>query len=144
MIIDKELLFSDAQATTISSANCTDVSTNTVDLGKGAGRNMNPRLRVFAQIVQVPAGLTSLKAVLKGCPTNSSTAADWKVIADGGAVALASLVKGTQLLKDVPYLVDEKYRFLRMEYVTAGTATTAAKVTAGLIADGVPAIELTH
>lgn len=138
MIIDKELLFSDAQA--IATTAGSEASTNVVDLGKGAGRNMNPRLRVFAQVVQAPAGLTSLQAKLQGSADNST----WADIVSSGAVALASLVKGAQLFKDVPYLVDEKYRYYRLYFTQVGNATTAAKVTAGLIADGVPAIELTH
>ena len=138
MIIDKELLFSDAQA--IATTAGSEASTNVVDLGKGAGRNMNPRLRVFAQVVQAPTGLTSLQVKLQGSANNS----DWVDIVSSGAVALASLTLGAQLFKDVPYLVDEKYRYYRLYFTQVGNAGTAAKVTGGFIADGVPVVELAH
>ncbi len=138
MILDKELLFSDAQA--IATTAGSEASTNVVDFGAGTGRNMNPRLRVFAQVVQAPAGLTSLQVKLQGSANNS----DWVDIVSSGAVALASLVKGAQLFKSVPYLVDEKYRYYRLYYTQVGNSSTAAKVTGGFITDGVPVVELTH
>lgn len=135
MILDKELLFSDEQV-----VSATADSTNVVDLGEGTGRSMNPRLRVFAQVTDAPTGLTSLKAELKG----SADGTTYVTVADSGAVALASLVKGAQMFKDIPYLVDANYRFYKIAYTVAGTATKGATVTAGLIADGIPVTELTH
>lgn len=138
MILDAQLLFSNKQA--IATTAGSEASTNVIDLGEGTGRSMNPRLRVFCQVVQAPAGLTSLQAKLQGSANNS----DWVDVVSSGAVALASLTLGAQMFKDVPYLVDEKYRYYRLYFTQVGNSSTAAKVTAGFIADGVPVTELTH
>ncbi len=137
MIIDKQLLFSDGQTVSADGD-----STNVIDRGKGAGRNMNPRLRVFAQVTGAPTGMTAIVADLKGCATNSATAGDWKTVATSGSVT--TIAKGTQLFKDVPYLTDEKFRFYKIVYDVSGTVSAGAVITAGLIADGVDVTELTH
>lgn len=140
MILDHELLFCDAQEIAASAGS--EASTNVVDLGAGTGRNMNPRLRVFCQVVQAPASeaALTLQVKLQGSANNS----DWVDIVSSGAIGKADLPAGAQMLKDVPYLVDEKYRYYRLYFTQVQNATTRAKVTGGLIADGVPAIELTH
>lgn len=134
MIIDGNLLFSDKQ--TVSA---TADSTNTIDFG-AAGRNLNARVRAFAQLLNDAVGLTSLTAELRGSKDGSS----WTSVATSGAVPVAQLKKGAQLFKDVPYLVDAPFRYFKVGYTVSGTATTAPVVTAGVIADGVPQVETEH
>lgn len=134
MFLDANNLFCDAQTVT-----ATADSANTIDLGPAigtVGRNLNPAMKVFAQVVEGAKAnetLTSVKCELKGSNDNSA----FTTIADSGAVAKASLVDGYQLLKDIPYLSDTPYRYLKLVFTVAGTAATGIKVTGGIIKDGV-------
>lgn len=134
MILDHELLFSNKQ-----SVSATADSTNVIDFGKGSGRNLNTHMRVFAQLTNKPVGITSLNVAIKGSADGSA----YSTIVSRDTAA-AGLVAGAQLIPDVPYLVGENCRFLKVVYTVTGTATTPAEITAGIIADGVPVIETSH
>ena len=92
------------------------------------------RLHFIVQVTNAPAGLTSLQAKIQTSPDNST----WTDLADSGAVALANIPANGVLL-DVP--IEDNFktaRYVRTTYTQVGTATTAAKVTAGEFTEGTP------
>lgn len=129
MILDKQNLFSNAQAVT-----ATAVSTDIIDMGptpnlpndnKNAGD-----VEVFAQVVEDFATLTSLTVTLQGS-TAENFASPVNLIASG-AIAAASLKKGYKFALDSIGRLG--YRYLRLNYTVAGSDATAGKITAGLVA----------
>lgn len=139
--LDAQNLFSDAQQ--ITAATGTYDSQNTIDFGAGAGRNLNPRARVFCQIINTPVGTGStLKAVLVGCNTLAGT---YTEIASSAEFTIADMQAGTLILEGFPELLKSNYRYVKMQYVVGGAAfTTAPKVTAGIVQDGMFHHELEH
>lgn len=136
MIFDAQALFSDAQAITATAA-----STNIIDLGapgtpkhaaaaitQDVGRGRHIPMRV--QVVEDFDNLTTLTVAVQvdddvafGSPTTVMEV----------DVALADLVAGKVILPEyVPRGTDERY--MRMYYTVTGTAPTAGKITAGLVA----------
>lgn len=140
--LDGQNLFSDAQSVTASVGE--HDSQNTIDLGAGAGRNLNPRARVFCQIVNDPVGAsgTTFAVKLVGCDTYNGV---FKDIAVTSNVSAGNLKAGYLMLEGYPELLKTNYRYLKLVYVV-GTAgfTTAPKVTAGIIEDGMQHHELEH
>lgn len=138
MIFDKQSLFSDAQAVTV-----TAVSTNVIDLGAtgtpnggsvalkrdlGAGGPVAMRI----QVTEAFAALTSLKVTMQTSDVENF-GSGVVTVSDTAVVALADLVAG--------YVFQPQYvprgankRYLRLNYTVAGTAASAGKITAGLVA----------
>lgn len=134
MFIDRNNLFCDAQLVAADG----DL-TNVIDLGPAigtVGRNLNPAVKVFAQVVADLAygeTLTSLVCDLKG----SNDGTNYDTIVSSGTVLKANIAAGVQLLPDVPYLVDKPYRFLKLTFDVSGTVATGVTVTGGIVKDGV-------
>jgi len=134
MSFDKQALFSEAQAITV-----TAVSTNFLNLGVpktppgspaplkrdiGGGNNVPLTINVDADF----AGLTSLTATIEVAVDDAFTAP--KVAGSTGPIPLASLVRNAKLpLNMVPFGADMQY--MRLNYTVVGTAT-AGTVTAGI------------
>lgn len=136
MILDTSLLLSDGQAVTVSAP-----STNVIDLGAtgtpfGANAALvrdigrGAELDLAVAVTQAFAGLTSLQVAVQVSPDNAT----WTTVASGPAVPLASLVAGYQF--KVPGSIEEgsNARYLRLSYTVTGSAATAGKVTAAIVA----------
>jgi len=138
MIFDKQNLFSDAQAVT-----STAVSTNVIDFGpvdtpqhavgaihRDLGKGNKAKLRV--QVVTTFNTLTSIAPVLQGSVDEAfSSPVAVKTLA---TVALADLVAGYVWNEDdLPR--GSIYRYMRLNYVVAGTPATLGNITAGLVFD---------
>ena len=140
MYIDAQSLFSNGQ--TIATAAGDTVSANTIDFGSH-GREMGDKLRVFAQVTSpaASAGAATLKAVLQQSSNNS----DWVDVMTGPTLALADIVAGAMLFDGVPFTELVTKRYLRVSFTGAvADFTTAPKVTAGIIEDGTPVIDLSN
>lgn len=127
MILDKDNLFSNAQAITADAA-----STNVIDLGAaGAARGTN--LDIVATVVETFNNLTTLAVTLQ----TATDAAFTSPITIGTAMTrtLATsghLVAGDEInLGRVP---DNALQYIRLYYDVTGTAPSTGKVTAGVIA----------
>lgn len=135
MILDRQVLFSDAQAITATAA-----STNIVDLGvmgktHPGAVTLKRKIGVMDipllfQVVEAFNNLTSLKVAIE---TDEDVAfGSPKVVAEF-TILLADLTLGKQL----PYVVVPRYlteRYLRFNYTVTGAAPTTGKVTAGIVA----------
>lgn len=129
MYLDKENLFSDEQAVTVSAA-----STNVIDLGaEGADVNSpnEKNAEVFAQVVEDFAALTSLKVTIQHATDAAFTT---PVVAyESTAILAAALVAGYKFpLSGLPAGLN---RYLRIYFTVAGDDATAGKITSGLILD---------
>lgn len=132
MILDKQNLFSEDQAITV-----TAVSTNVIDLGADNARNQldNEKgdVEVFVQVTTAFSGGTSLKVTLQADDDEAFGSA--VTILDSAAIVTASLVAGYQFkLGKLPRLGSADKRYLRLNYTVVGTMS-AGKVLAGLIRD---------
>lgn len=132
MILDKENLFSEDQAITV-----TAVSTNVIDLGADNARNQldnEKNAEVLCQVTTAFSGGTSVKASLYADDDEAFGSA--VLVQESAVIAAASLVAGYQfkLGKGLPRLGAADKRYLRMTYTVVGTFS-AGKVMAGLIFD---------
>lgn len=139
MIFDKQNLFSDAQAVTVTAA-----STNVIDFGasskpvggkaniiKDLGKGNPVPIRI--QVVEAFATLTSLTFALQVDDNEAFGSA--KTVFTSGAVAVADLKAGYVVpIEYVTRGTDERY--MRLNYTVAGTTATAGKVTAGIVLAG--------
>jgi hypothetical protein len=130
MILDKLLMFSEAQAVTASGA-----STDTIDLAPldGTRRDIGVGYPLeFWAIVNTTAtaaGAATLNIQLQTSPDNST----WTNIYDSGALALAALTAGKRLFSaKVPAGVQ---RYLRVNYSVATGPLTAGAFTSGINLD---------
>jgi hypothetical protein len=123
MYIDKDTLMSEDQAVTT-----TATSTNVLDLGAMEGHG-NP-IPLLVQVTQTFATCTSVTFALTECATADGS---FTVKAQSGAIAVADLVAGKQVLFGI--VPKDTERYLKMSYTVAGSAATAGKVTAGLAVD---------
>ena len=136
MIFDDTLIFSKAQAVTVTAP-----STNTIDVGVngtpyGASSALvrdlggGPEIPLAAQVVTTFTGGTSLQAVYQVADDTAFSVNLDNVIASA-AVPVAALVAGYQFsLNNIPYRSRRRYH--RLNWVAAGTFTTGA-VTAGIV-----------
>jgi len=131
MILDKLLMFSEAQAVTQSAA-----STDIIDLGPIAGDfrdiGIGYPIELFAQ-VDVSATADSdatVQIVLETARTEDF--ANPHVLVQSDAKSLDVLTAGARITTKVPGGVQ---RYLRVNYVVAGGPLTAGKFTAGLVLD---------
>lgn len=144
MMLDKQNLLSDGQSLALALA-ATALSTNTIDLGvagtvpltnagaaKDVGKGEPPQL--LAQVVEDVVGAgASIEAQLVMADT-ADLATGLVVVQSTGAIGVANLRAGYQFrFSAVPPGITKRY--LGMRYVNSGAATTAGKVTAGIVAD---------
>lgn len=131
MILDKENLFSEDQAITV-----TAVSTNVIDLGADNARsqlNNEKNVDVLVQVTEAFASGTSVKATLQADDDEAFGSA--VTVVETAAIAAASLVAGYQFkIGALPRLGAADKRYLRMNYTVVGTFTTG-KIVAGLVFD---------
>ncbi len=129
MIMDKEQLFSNAQALTTTAP-----STNYIDLGSvrdiGVGL---PPLEVYCKVITALVSGGSSTCVFAIETDTQSSFATAVVLAQSAAIAKATLVAGYEPLKlKLPQGVQ---RYLRMNYTVGTTDFTGGTVTAGLVLD---------
>jgi len=129
MILDKQNLFSEDQAVTVTAA-----STNVIDLGNDHARvqalNEKGRIDILCQVTTAFASGTSIDVAFQsdddvafGSPTTLRTT---------GAIATATLVAGYQFKIGTVPQINEQY--LRLVYSVVGTMS-AGNVMAGLVLD---------
>ncbi|BBS33371.1 MULTISPECIES: Bbp16 family capsid cement protein [Enterobacter cloacae complex] len=130
MILDKLLMFSEAQAVTASAA-----STDVIDLSPidGTRRDIGVGypLEFWATVntTATAAGAATLNVQLQTSPDNST----WTTLYDSGTLALAALTAGKRLFSaKVPAGVQ---RYLRVNYVVGTGPLTAGAFTSGINLD---------
>lgn len=136
MIYDNTLLFSDAQAVTVTapSTNVIDHGPNGTPFGSsvpltrdiGIGEECVP---LSVRVVTAFAGLTSLQVVVQTSADNST----WLDVESSRAVPAAELVAGFQFHVPNDFPEGLRRRYTRLNYVVVGTATQGA-ITAGAVA----------
>lgn len=123
MILDNELMFSDAQTITVDAA-----STNALDL-KAGGDAVGQELTIRAVVDTAFATLTSLTIKVQTSANNS----DWSDVVLSPAIPVASLTKGAEVFTvRVPKGLK---RYVRLYYDITGSTATAGKVTAFMSKD---------
>ena len=132
MIFDQENLFSDRQSV-VGSAGSTINSTNVIDLGEPTfNRDIglsNVLLRI--QVVEDVAGSGSSLAVDVET-SNAENFSSGVVIASTPAVPVASLKAG-YVFQELQLPIGLTRRYVRLRYRIIGAATTAGRVTAGVV-----------
>lgn len=130
MILDKLLMFSEAQAVTASAA-----STDVIDLAPidGTRRDIGVGypLEFWANVntTATAAGAATLNVQLQTSPDNST----WTTLYDSGTLALAALTAGKRLFSaKVPAGVQ---RYLRVNYVVGTGPLIAGAFTSGINLD---------
>lgn len=130
MILDKLLMFSEAQAVTASAA-----STDVIDLGPidGTRRDIGVGypLELFVNVntTAAAAGAATVNIQLQTSPDNST----WTTLTSSGDLALSALTSGKRVMSQkVPQGVQ---RYLRINYVVGTGPLTAGAFTAGINLD---------
>lgn len=130
MILDKLLMFSEAQAVTASAA-----STDVIDLGPidGTRRDIGVGypLELFVNVntTAAAAGAATVNIQLQTSPDNST----WTTLTSSGDLALSALTSGRRVMSQkVPQGVQ---RYLRVNYVVGTGPLTAGAFTAGINLD---------
>ena len=125
MILDKENMFSEAQALT-SDAD----STNIIDLGvEGYGKGQ--AIPIFIQVQEAFDNLTNIKFTLQSAVNAAFTTT---VSHQSVTVLLASLdAVGDRV--NLGYLPEDVHRYVKIDYDLTGSTPTAGKVDAGLVLD---------
>ncbi|MDQ0628068.1 Bbp16 family capsid cement protein [Pantoea agglomerans] len=130
MILDKLLMFSEAQAVTASAA-----STDVIDLGPidGTRRDIGVGypLELFVNVntTAAAAGAATVNIQLQTSPDNSA----WTTLASTSDLALSALTSGKRVWSQkVPQGVQ---RYLRVNYVVGTGPLTAGAFTAGINLD---------
>lgn len=142
MMMDLQNLLSDDQNLAVAIG--THVSTNTIDLGTPGTDNMGNVVAYdvgkgepLDMLIQVTETFTSAGAATVTAQIIESASADLSsptVLSSSAAIALATLAAGYQFrLNSVPAGVSKRY--LGVQYVVGTAATTAGKVTAGIVLD---------
>lgn len=137
MIFDKQNLFSEGQAITATAA-----STNVIDLGKtgtvaGEGaalkRDIGPGTPIPLR-VQVVEGFNTLTSLGVALQVSADEAFTSPVTVNSQTLTLAELTAGAVFggLYYVPR--GTNLRYVRLNYTVTGTAPTAGKITAGIVA----------
>jgi len=130
MILDKLLMFSEAQAVTASAA-----SADVIDLGPidGTRRDIGVGypLEFWATVntTAAAAGAATVNIQLQTSPDNST----WTTLSTSGDLALSALTSGKRVMSQkVPQGVQ---RYLRVNYVVGTGPLTAGAFTAGINLD---------
>lgn len=132
MILDRENLFSNAQAVTVTAK-----STDTVDLGpRSHARNSQGQengLEIFAHVntTFTAAGAGTLTIELRS--SQNSDMSSPVVHGRSDTLALADLVAGNRI-RFVPRLPIDAGRYFDLNYVVATGPMTAGAITAGIVA----------
>jgi len=142
MVIDGALQFSGTAGTAGSPdlpTTGTQQSTNIIDLvnQRDMGIGDDPALKLVCVVTTTFTGGTSLQVQFQGAPNNAGIPGTWSTYAESAAVLEADLVAGRYLLPiDVPRPPPGigLPRFLRLQYVSAGTHG-AGGVFAALVLD---------
>lgn len=129
MIFDKENLYSDKQAITV-----TAVSENVIDFGADHAYVVQPNekgmIHNLVQVTEDFVGLTSLKVTLQ---TSVDEAFSSPItVVESGAVLAADLKAGYKF--PLTCLPEGLKQYVRLNYTVAGTAS-AGNVMAGLVLD---------
>lgn len=130
MYLDKQQMFSEEQAVTVTAA-----STNVIDLGPD-GLDVNLGGSVMEVLVQVREAFVAAGAATLVIALETDTTAAFPsavVLAQTAAIPKASLTLDTEHFKiRVPHDCE---RFLRLNFTVATGPMTAGKIEAGLILD---------
>lgn len=128
MILDQNLILSDAQAVTASAA-----STNVIDLA--VSRDIGPGYEVplLIQVVEDFATLTSLTIDVQ---TDDASNFGSAVTLASQTIAVANLKAGTKTA--IQCIPAGTKRYLRLNYTVTGSNATAGKITAGITVGDVP------
>lgn len=129
MWLDKEQMFSEKQDL-VQALGVTDDSTNILYLGdakKGEGKPIEVLLQVVEDFVSAGAATLQVK-MLTDIDSAFGTA---KTVFDSGALDKGILVAGYQL--PIRVLPNDCEEYLKITYKNAVAATTAGKITAGLV-----------
>ena len=120
MLLDKALLFSDAQAVTVTAASTEALDMKAVDMGNG-----NP-LTVQCAIGTAFVGGTSLAVAIQDCDTEGGV---YKTVVSTAAIVTADLTAGKVI--ELGTLPLGTKRFVRLNYTVSG-AYTAGTINAGI------------
>lgn len=125
MILDKETLFSNAQAITADAA-----STNIFDTGSVSDVGRGNILRLFGHVIAAFDALTSLNIILETDDNASFSSAKtlWTVNR-----VLAQLTAGADL--ELPAIPRGCERYLRLRYDVVGSNPTVGSISAGVVLD---------
>ncbi|MDX6911753.1 hypothetical protein SJZ84_13050 [Hafnia paralvei] len=130
MILDKLLMFSEAQAVTATAA-----STDVIDLGPidGTRRDIGVgyplEFWTTVNTTATAAGAATVNVQLQTSPDNST----WTTIASSGDLALSALVAGKRIVSQkVPSGV---HKYLRVNYTVGTGPLTAGAFTSGINLD---------
>lgn len=126
MILDQQTLLSAAQAVTGDA-----VSTNVIDFGAAGDMGKGMPVKLLVQVVEDFDNLTSLNVKVESDGDSAFGSAN--VLAQTGEIALAALKTGYVFA--IHALPRGNERYLRLSYDVTGTAPTAGKITAGIVAD---------
>ncbi|HFV5776403.1 TPA: Bbp16 family capsid cement protein [Escherichia coli] len=130
MILDKLLMFSEAQAVTASAASTDVIYLAPID-GTRRDIGVGYPLEFWANVntTATAAGAATLNVQLQTSPDNST----WTTLYDSGTLALAALTAGKRLFSaKVPAGVQ---RYLRVNYVVGTGPLTAGAFTSGINLD---------
>ncbi|MBG0596263.1 hypothetical protein I4P23_01790 [Enterobacter kobei] len=130
MILDKLLMFSEAQAVTASAASTDVIDLRPID-GTRRDIGVGYPLEFWATVntTATAAGAATLNVQLQTSPDNST----WTTLYDSGTLALAALTAGKRLFSaKVPAGVQ---RYLRVNYVVGTGPLTAGAFTSGINLD---------
>ena len=128
MYLDKQLMFSEAQAVTVTAA-----STNVVDLGadRDVGSGEPLELLVVVDEAAAAAGAATLTMALE--TDDNEAFASATTLLSSAEIGKAALTAGSSHFKvRVP---EDAERYLRLNYTVATGPLTAGKFSAGLILD---------
>lgn len=127
MILDKELMFSEAQAITTTAA-----STNVIDLG--ADHNLGGKVIELFVTTDAAFQSTTTSTLTVALQTDSTSAfSSATALFTSAAINKSALTSNTmQVRVAVPHTTE---RYLRLNYTVGGADFTAGAVTAGLVLD---------
>lgn len=136
MLFDNNL-FSDGQAVTADAAstNYWDFGANGTPKGNAGalvGDVGNSELEIMVVVTEAFNNLTSLQLSIQMDDNTSFSSAT--TLALGGAIPLASLVKGYKFRAPCGIPQGATERYIRLYYDITGTAPSTGKVTAGFVA----------
>jgi hypothetical protein len=141
MVIDGALQFTGTAGTVANDTPTTGTqqSTNVIDLvnARDMGVGDNPAVKLMCVVRTTFTGGTSLQIQFQGAPDNAGVPGTYSTYAESAAILEADLVAGRYLLPiDVPRPPPGAAlpRFLRLQYVSAGTHG-AGQIYAALVLD---------
>jgi len=132
MIMDQELLLSNEQD--IGAGAGTQVSTNTIDMGAAKPIGQGRQMYVVIIIDESFAGSTSIN--FQVVTDTEETLSSPTVQIETGAIAIGSLTAGrAAIVLPIGSAIGTEERYLGLNYVEAGSSSSAGKVTAFVALD---------